>query len=174
VLWVAAVTIGLGVALVVPRLDWAARLPGVGKVVPLHRFMGADRMASHVARLEDTLRESTGQEPFVVAAHYGRASQLAFYLPGRPTVYCSSSLMLEGRRTQYDYWPQTDLRRADALRGRPGVAIGRTLEEWAAVFERVELVGTLEGDGKKGRPAYLGWNFRGFPPGGLAAHPPSP
>ncbi len=160
VLWTAALAIGLGVALVTPRLDLLARLPVVGRIIPVHRFMGADRMAAHVDRLRVGLRERSGAEPFVVALHYGRASQMAFYLPDRPVVYCASSLLMQGRRTQYDYWPDTDLRLDHALRGRPAVLLGGTREAWGPYFESIEEVGTLDGDGKKGRPAFLGIQFR--------------
>lgn len=175
-LWYAAVGLGLAVALVVPRLDLLAQLPGVGPRIPVHRFTGADVMASHVEELRQTLQKQTGSEPFIMATHYGRASQLAFYLPGRPTVLCSSSLMREGRRTQYDYWPATNPAAAPGLLGRPAVVVGSTLEEWQQVFDRVTLVGTLRGDGKRHRPAYLAYGFKGFPAGGLRnlpdSHPP--
>jgi 4-amino-4-deoxy-L-arabinose transferase-like glycosyltransferase len=173
VLWYAAVGLGIIVALVLPRLDLLAGLPGVGPRIPVHRFTGADIMASHVEELRAALHKETGAEPFIMATHYGRASQLAFYLPGHPTVLCSSSLMREGRRTQYDYWPATNPATAPGLLGRPAVVVGSALEEWQQVFERVSLVGTLRGDGKRNRPAYLAYGFRGFPAGGLHALPDS-
>ncbi len=187
VCWRLTIIVGMVVALVTPRLDLLGRAvqPGyewiarqyeslTGRVreasagprrplIPVHRFMGADRMGAHVARLVEHLRSETGKEAMIVALHYGRAAHLAFYTPGRPTVYCSSALMLEGRRTQYDYWAETDLRHADGLAGRPGVLVGgKTVEDWEPYFERVELVGTLDGDGKRGRPAFLGYGFKGF------------
>lgn len=185
--WHLTLIVGTVVALVTPRLDLIGRAlqPGyewiaeryesmTGRVrdasagprrplVPVHRFMGADRMGSHVARLAEQLRGETGQEAFIVALHYGRAAHLAFYTPGRPTVYCSSALMLEGRRTQYDYWVETDLRQAAKLLNLPAVLVGgKSVDDWRPYFERVELVGTLEGDGKRGRPAFLGYGFKGF------------
>ncbi|MFZ2875627.1 MAG: glycosyltransferase family 39 protein [Phycisphaerales bacterium] len=174
VLWYAAVGLGLMVASVVPRLDLLAKLPVLGPRIPIHRFTGADVMALHVEELRASLAQETGAEPFIIATHYGRASQLAFYLPGRPTVLCSSSLMREGRRTQYDYWPATNPATAPGLLGRPAVVVGSTLEEWQRVFERVTLVGTLRGDGKRNRPAFLGYGFRGFPAGGLKDLPEAP
>jgi 4-amino-4-deoxy-L-arabinose transferase-like glycosyltransferase len=187
VCWRLTILVGLLVAIVTPRLDlvgravqpgyeWIAEryesMTGTARdasagprrpLIPVHRFTGADRMGAHVARLGEQLRQETGQEAFIVALHYGRAAQLAFYTPGRPTVYCSSALMLEGRRTQYDYWAETDLRRAGGLAGRPAVLVGgKTVDDWGAYFERVELVGTLDGDGKRGRPAFLGYGFKGF------------
>jgi 4-amino-4-deoxy-L-arabinose transferase-like glycosyltransferase len=187
VCWRLTIIVGMVVALVTPRLDLVGRAVQPGyewiaaryesmtervrdasagprrPLIPVHRFTGADQMGAHVARLVEQLRGETGKEAFIVALHYGRAAHLAFYTPGRPTVYCSSALMLEGRRTQYDYWAETDLRRADGLAGRPAVLVGgKTAEDWGACFERVELVRTLDGDGKRGRPAFLGYGFKGF------------
>jgi peptidoglycan/xylan/chitin deacetylase (PgdA/CDA1 family) len=123
--------------------------------------MGAERIADETARLKDRLRRQTGLEPVVIAQHYGRASQLAFYLPGRPVVYCSSSRMA-GRRTQYDYWPDTDLDDMAVLRGRPGVLLGATGEQWRHAFERVQEHGVLDGEHKEGRLTFLGYRYKGF------------
>ena len=126
--------------------------------------MGADLMGQHVERLLKELSAGDGSAgTFVVALHYGRASQIAYYLPGRPTVYCASSLLLSGRRTQYDYWPDTDLRVQQGLLGQNAVALGGTEAAWLELFERVSLVGTLDGDGKKNRPAFLAYGFKGVP-----------
>jgi len=163
-LWHAAVIIGCVLAVALPRLDWLARVPVVGRLVPAHRFMGADLMGQHVERLLKELSAGDGSAgTFVVALHYGRASQIAYYLPGRPTVYCASSLLLSGRRTQYDYWPDTDLRVQQGLLGQNAVALGGTEAAWLELFERVSLVGTLDGDGKKNRPAFLAYGFKGVP-----------
>lgn len=117
-------------------------------------------MAGHTQRLLDELTAAGSRDPFVVALHYGRAGQLAYYLPGRPTVYCASSLLLNGRRTQYDYWEDTDLRGREELAGRDAVVVGGTREAWLELFARVEEVGTLDGDGKKGRPAFLAFGWK--------------
>lgn len=162
VLWYVTVASGLLVALALPSLPALKRLPVIGPLIPLHRFSGADRMAAHVARLMDDLRHRGEGEPMVLALHYGRASQMAFYLPGRPVVYGVGTLM-GGRQTQYDYWPDTSLAHPGLL-GRNAVALGGTREAWERLFARVELVGTLDADGKKDRPAFLGFGFRGYPP----------
>jgi len=163
VLWHATIVVGVLVAVITARLDLIARAPIVGDKVPLGRFMGADTLAAHAHRLGDELAHETGKEPFYIAMHYGRASQLAFYLPGRPVVYCSSSRMLDGRRTQYDLWEQTNLARP-SLMGRPAVVIGGTGEAWSVAFDAVHEVGRLEGDRKRGRPAFKAYAYRGFKP----------
>ncbi|QOJ00380.1 MAG: glycosyltransferase family 39 protein [Phycisphaeraceae bacterium] len=159
VAWHASVVFGVVAGAAILRLDLVARLPGLERVVPLSRFMGADVMAADVARLiEEARRESGGLEPFVVSQFYGRAGQMAFYLPGRPVVYCSGSRM-GGRRTQYDYWSETDL--ADAsLAGRPAVMLGDAGIDWSWGFDRVEPRGRLSGDRKRQREAFLGFGYR--------------
>lgn len=159
-MWHLAVAMGVVVAVALPRLDLISRLPLIGRMVPIHRFAGADLMAGHTQRLLDELTAAGSRDPFVVALHYGRAGQLAYYLPGRPTVYCASSLLLNGRRTQYDYWEDTDLRGREELAGRDAVVVGGTREAWLELFARVEEVGTLDGDGKKGRPAFLAFGWK--------------
>src|SRR5262249_16378256 len=107
--WRWAWMFGIVVAVCFARLDLLARLPRLGPLIPAGRLTNADARAGAVSREMERLADETGLEPFVMAQHYGRASQLAFYLPGRPRVYCSSSLM-GGRRTQFDMWPETNLR----------------------------------------------------------------
>ena len=166
----AVIIVGLVTGLGMLRLDLLTRIPGVGPLIPIWRATGADEMAAHMREIADSIKAETGEEPFFMALHYGRAAQLAFYLPGRPTVYCTSSMMLNGRRNPYDYWPATDLRRIGAgpggfpLRGRNAVVNGASLEDWQPYFDRVVEVGTLRGDGKKNRPSFRAYGFRGFPP----------
>ena len=145
----------------------AARV-GVGsgqdlKVVPVGRLTGATDLASAIEIRLGLLTELTGKQAVVIAQHYGVASQLAFYLPGHPTVYCASSLM-GGRRTQYDLWAETDLRRADHLLGSPAVLVGGEEHQWDLVFDRVEPIGNLKGDHKTDRKSFIGFGYRGFGP----------
>lgn len=163
--WRASIAMGLATAALLPRLDLVARVPLAGPLVPVHRFMGADRMAADVSRRLDALRARTGLEPFVVSSHYGRASQMAFYLPGHPTTYCTSDLLGPGRRTQYDYWADTDLRRQTGLTGRPAVAIGADEPSWRMCFAQVTSAGPLDGDGKRGRAVHECEGFKGFATG---------
>jgi 4-amino-4-deoxy-L-arabinose transferase-like glycosyltransferase len=171
--WRGTLAFGVAVAVALPSLAMLAKLPVVGRAIPLHRLMGAPEMAAHVERLRDELSERTGQEPFVMAVHYGRAAQLAFYMKGRPVVYCPGSLVQSGRPTQYDYWEDTDLMRVQpALLGRPAIVVGANADVWAVVFESVHEEGRLDGDGKRGRHAYIGLGFRGFPVGGIPDESP--
>lgn len=187
-LWRAAVVVGIAVTLAIPRLDLIHRVvqPIYEKIaggtrrplIPIGRFTGADAMAAHTARLIDQLEDETGLEPIVIAVHYGRAAQLAFYMnamnartrDGAPVQVAGATSLMDGRRTQYDFWPDTDLRDTRRWAGRPAVLVGeQDIEKWKPVFERVERVGRLDGDskinkdGSPSRPAYLAYGFRGFP-----------
>lgn len=176
--WHATLAIGLLAGLVALRLDLLAKLPVVGSRIPLSRIVGADQMAAHVGRLRDELAaRDPASKPFIVSQFYGRASQIAFYLPDHPTVYCSGSRM-GGRRSQYDLWPHTDL--ADpSLAGRSAVLLGDAGRSWwwdtgpgqAGGFHRVEPAGKLDGDRKRNREAFLGFEYTPPSPPVPAASP---
>ncbi|MDQ7013161.1 MAG: glycosyltransferase family 39 protein [Planctomycetota bacterium] len=160
-------TVGLGiiVALGFARADWLVRLPILGPLVPQGRLMFADVRAADATRILNDLRTETGLEPFVMAQHYGRTSQLAYYLPAQPTVYCAGASM-DGPKKQYDLWPETNLANPETLArlaGRPALLVGGRFEQWVPAFERVVKIGQLDGEHKKGRLIYLGYNYQGFP-----------
>jgi len=90
-------------------------------------------------------------------------------MEGQPTVYSSSSKGY-GRRTQYDLWDDTDLD-DPALLGRPAVLVGGWDYEWEHAFERLELVGQLDGETKRDRLTFIGYGFKGFVPLRPAAAP---
>ncbi|MFN0134294.1 MAG: ArnT family glycosyltransferase [Phycisphaerales bacterium] len=127
-------------------------------LIPVQRITGARTMAADADRLVRELQAETGLLPFVVAQHYGRASLLAFYMDGRPTIYCSSSKSA-GRRTQYDLWTETSLDDR-ALLGRPAVLVGGEWEAWTWAFGPVREVGPLRGETKRNRMTYLGFAYR--------------
>lgn len=163
-LW-AGVVVGLGMA----RLDIVQKLvepvsPALARAIPLGRVTGMVPMAEHVTEILKSLREQTGREPMVISQHYGRASRLRFYLPGRPVVWCSSSRN-GGRVVQQDFWADTDLD-DPALLGRPAVLIGGDTKGtlWNRAFETVTLIGDLRGEPKKNRPSFIGFGYRGFGP----------
>lgn len=172
VAWHAALGVGLVVCLAGLRLDVLLALPGVRDVVPRGRLTsltGPPVMAAHVRRLADGVRLETGLEPFIVAQHYGRAAQLWYELARGgwegARVYCASP-MLGGRTTPWDYWEQTRLD-DPGLMGRPAVisadeAASETHRLLAQAFRTIEPVGRLEGDGKRGREAFVGRDYSGF------------
>jgi hypothetical protein len=184
--WRVAVILGVAVAVLSLRADWLAASPPIRLVerglkklgaipadrpmVPLGRLMGAQTMAADADRLVRETSRRTGHPAFVIAQQYGRASLLAFYLPGRPTVYCSSSKG-DGRRNQYDLWADTSLD-DPGLFGRPAVLVGGRMDEWTPAFARVTEIGPLEGETKRDgvtrrpRPCFIGEGYRGWPKGG--------
>jgi 4-amino-4-deoxy-L-arabinose transferase-like glycosyltransferase len=162
--WAACWLVGVVVAVCFARLDLLAKAPLIGRAVPLGRLMQADERARDVDRYTDLLAEETGLEPFVIASHYGRASQLASYMQDRPRVYCAGP-HVGGRKTQFDMWPSTDLSQREVnlrLSGRPAVLVGSRKEQWERAFEHVEPIGALEGETKPDRVSFLGYGYRGF------------
>lgn len=158
--WDAGLWAGVIVGVLMLRVDLLAQIPGIGPLVPVGRLIGARDQARHVEELTASLRDQTGLDPLIIVQHYGQASRLAFYLTGRPVVYCSSSFM-GGRMTQYDYWTDTDLT-DPALIGRPGVLIGAVEEQWQGVFAAVEPIGQIRGETKRDRQSFLGTGFKGY------------
>lgn len=147
---------------------------------PAGRLRGAREMAGHVSELLAGLRDGTQREPFVVAQHYGRASQLAYYLRRGPRpwteVLCAMA-HTGGRESQFDYWPQTDLRRTELL-GRPAVIVTSVqpymADLWRTMFAEVRPIPgqRLRGESKTDRSAMLGFGWKGLP--GVAPIPASP
>lgn len=162
--WSASWVVGIVVAVCFARLDLLARVPVIGGAVPLGRLTNADVRARAVEAQMVRLEDEVGIAPFVIAHHYGRASQLAFYLSGRPRVYCGGP-HIGGRRTQFDMWADSDLSRREVnleLTGRPAVLVGSTQGQWEHGFEHVEPIGALDGETKRDRVSFLGYGYRGF------------
>lgn len=69
---------------------------------PFNRLRGWRELGVEVGKLRDAF-DAQGPEPIIVADHYQIASQVAFYTPGNPTVYCAQPAFGE-RQSQYDIW----------------------------------------------------------------------
>ncbi len=162
--WHWTIGVGLVVAIVLTQLFAIARLPWIGDKVPMTRISGALDMAADAHKRIEALR-AAGEDPFVMTQLYGRASQLAFYMPGHPVVYAASP-QTGGRKTQYDMWKGTDALNTNVddpkLLGRAALLVGATTEQWQAAFARVEHVEKLAGDRKRGREVFIGYGYRGF------------
>lgn len=162
--WRLALVWGIVAGACMLRIDWLTALPVLGPRIPTGRLMHADDRARELAALAESLAHRTGQVPFFMAQHYGRASQMAFYLPGRPTVYCTSRLM-GGRATQYDLWPFTDLTNPlthSSLEGRPAILSGGEPHQWEPCFRDLTELAPLPSESKRGRKVYEGIGYRGF------------
>ena len=127
-------TVGYGVVALagLMGISWVAGVPG------------RDRVTGHAARAQAVAREAAAlHDPFIVADQYGRASLLAFYLPGRPSV-CSAQSYRQGRRSSYDYFADTDLRDPARL-GRDAMLVGGSLQRWqqTLAFDHIEATAAL-------------------------------
>lgn len=192
VLWRLSLIYGLCAGVLLHRADVAAEVlnritamppvPGViksitgrePKPIVVGRLIGAKVMASDVADELDRLNaEGQAAGPaFVMAEHYGRASQMAYYLhrAGRHPVVLSSQSAMGGRKSQFDFWPDTALNRSD-LMGRSAIILSNdkssTIARLNRMFERVEPYRSpdggqkLAGEHKKDRVAYIGHGYRG-------------
>lgn len=170
--------------------------PAVKMRDPAGRVRGAREMAGHVAELMQHVLNKERRHPFVITQHYGRASQLAYYLraevrardawmepivpglaargePYVPTIMCGMSQM-GGRRSQFDLWEHTRLDQP-MLIGRPAVMVTsvrpETIQTWERMFERVEHIPgeKLRGESKQDRSALLGYGYKGL--GGAGGTP---
>lgn len=165
--WRITIASGVLTAMFFVFLPTLSRSPRLGRFVPVDRLSGMRGFAAEAEREMEALRSASGLEPFLVSSHYGRASQLAFYMPGRPTVYCASSFAPGSRKTQYDLWPDTDLHSAEVraeLAGRPALLFGGSATFWERGFSQVVDLGELPSEPKEGRSTYRGWRFHGFEP----------
>ena len=176
VLWGAALVMGIASLVLVPLAPYLSTRRIIGPLIPAARFHGMREHAAHAARRLETLRTRTGGDPFVMSAHSGRSSQLAFYLEGEPVVYCAGEI-LGGRMTQYDLWPETDLRSPSTharLVGRDALLMGGSAERWGAIFERVEPIGPLESEPADDRSSYVGFGYTGVLPNDETPGPETP
>ena len=158
VLWHWSIAWGLAAFIAVMAIAPLSRAPLVGRFVPRHRVSGHRAVAELAAGHAAALRERTGAEPMYIADHYMRAALLAYYAPGRPSA-CSAVSLLGGRRSSYDFFPDTDLR-GPALLGRPAVLVGAAPERWdrALSFDEVFPLSIRQGR----TPAMAaGLNYRG-------------
>lgn len=162
--WGAALVAGIAVLMLFPGARTLAKLPGVGPLVPLYRMTGMRAHALDAQRVIDELASETGEQPIVITNHYGRASLLAFYLPGHPVVYCSSA-HIGGRKTQYDMWDETDLGNPETvapLLGRPALLLGGPPKHWTSSFETLMDIEQLDHEPKSHGTTYIGRGFKGF------------
>ena len=115
---------------------------------PAARARGWSQVAARVASVADSIShgpESGGARVRIAANTYQDASELAFALPGHPTVF---ALNILSRRNQYDLWP------GFVAAARPGDALlvvlnddaggGQVRDRIAAAFTRVADAGPVE------------------------------
>ena len=95
----------------------------MNKFDPTCRMRGHRSLAPEVARRFAALK-AEGLDPFILTSTPYLASELTFYMPGHPEVYCLAfSYNPYGAVNQHDLWhpnPRFDL---DAYRGRPALVV---------------------------------------------------
>lgn len=152
------------------------------------RLIGAREQGAAVGKLMEELRAQTGREPFILAQHYGRASQMMYYAPWPERTDAdglavhdrqalSASTLTGGRQSHFDFVPELSIDRPELL-GRPAIILSNDRPEvrqvWERLFDRVveyrSPAGSrrLPGEHKRDRVAYFGFGYRG-----PAAAPPS-
>ncbi len=70
------------------------------EVDPTNRLVGWSAVGAEIARRAAVLGQNGPL--FLAGSRYQVTAELAFYVPGQPTVYCIST---DRGPTQYDYWP---------------------------------------------------------------------
>jgi hypothetical protein len=125
---------------------WRPLLPLAPRKDPVARAHGWTTLAEAVdrARRDDFLRD-VGHR-WVAADRYQEASQLAFQLPDRPTVF---ALNLGGRTNQYDIWPQA------TERIRPGDGMVVAFEATAKGDSLAAVVGHWFAENRRGEEVVL-------------------
>lgn len=152
------------------------------KPITLGRLIGGRAMGEDVSRVLSDLQSMTGQRPFVLSQHYGRASLMAYYVAWPQNAdgtgeaiesYCSGTIT-GGRMSHFDFMPATNL--ADPrLKGRPAVILSNDRTDvraaWEQMFEHVSPApnsaavrnGRLKGERKRDRVVYIATGFKGAP-----------
>jgi 4-amino-4-deoxy-L-arabinose transferase-like glycosyltransferase len=162
--WGISIFLGVASLLLFPAASWASKRAVVGQYIPISRLTGMRQHAAAAQTILNQLESQTGLQPLIVTEHYGRASQLAFYLDGHPTTYCISALV-GGRKTQYDLWTTTDLANPHTLaplQGRPALLMGGRIDQWTPAFDQVKDIGKLDSEPVDNRTSYIGYNFTNF------------
>jgi len=161
-----------------PVFGWLARHEPpweetpVAKYDPASRLRGWRMLGPAVGR-HLTALQAQGRDPFIVTDDYQVASQIAFYCPGHPPVYCLQAV-LGDRASQYDIWPNP-IRDAERFVGRPCVYVGARKPELfggpdvshvalrdARLVETVEY--RLRGHLIRVWPVYMCEEYAGLPP----------
>jgi hypothetical protein len=109
---------------VMPALAWMARreppwnLTPVAKYDPTARLRGWSELGRAVGRAERLVAPGA----FIITDDYQTASEIAFYCPGEPQVYCLQAA-LGDRQSQYDIW-SNPIRHPELFVGRPCIYVG--------------------------------------------------
>lgn len=113
--------------LLTPVWRLAARFAPAWDMTPAAKFDPTSRLRgwSKLAAVDELLAHemALGRDPFIMTDDYQLASQIAFYCPSHPQVFCAQSA-LGKRQSQYDIWPNP-IRDAALFVGRPCIYVGQ-------------------------------------------------
>lgn len=134
-LMIVGATLGLATVVIMHRTEWvmplmarlsppesALNLTPLARLDPTARLRGWSQLGDAVGRQLDAA-EQRGQTPFILTGNYQIASQVAFYTPTHPDVYCIQAA-LGFRQSQYDLWHPNPLSDPNAFVGRPCLYVG--------------------------------------------------
>ena len=158
-----------------PALAWMARreppwnLTPVAKYDPTARLRGWSDLGRAVGRAERLVAPGA----FIITDDYQTASEIAFYCPGEPQVYCLQAA-LGDRQSQYDIW-SNPIRNPELFVGRPCIYVGALKSELIGQggFSQVALPGVRLAETVEHRvrgqllrvwPVYVCDAFAGLPP----------
>jgi 4-amino-4-deoxy-L-arabinose transferase-like glycosyltransferase len=166
-------------AWLMPVFKWLSRdaapweLTPIARYDPTARLRGWAELGHAVGQLVAAER-AAGRDPFILTDHYMTASEIAFYAPGEPTVYCAQSV-LGHRMSQYDLWLNPIDHPERFTGNRPVIYVGRAQDVLTGTDiapgalvnpQRVAVVReTVAGADLQVWPLWKADAFRGFPRG---------
>ncbi len=158
-----------------PAFAWLARREPPWNLTPIAKYDPTARLRgwSDLGRAVGRARQLLPPDAFIVADDYQVASEIAFYCPGEPQVYCLQAA-LGDRQSQYDIWPNP-IRDGEQFIGRPCIYVGVLKPELIGqspashvALPGVHLVETVEhrvrGHLIRVWPLYVCEEFAGLPP----------
>jgi hypothetical protein len=150
-------TLGWGIvcAVLIAFGPYVRLIPGVPDIKGLDRITGHRDWAMDVNALRATCAAELGEPPEIMAAKYQTSSLLAFYLPDPPMRVYNANHWLGGRRTAYDFFPDTNLE-DEALHGRTFLLFGADAQRWDRAF-KFDSIEKLDGP----ETVFLARGFRG-------------
>ncbi len=123
-----------------PAVAFANRTLGthlpVRRIDPTYRLRGEQEFGAALGKAMDAL----GPGSFVVCEDYQMTAVASFYMPGRPTTYCSGSYITgrnKRRLSQYDFWPDHALDQPKLV-GKNAVYVGYRNPDLNAAFDKIE------------------------------------
>ena len=127
-----------------PVLVRFAGAPTQQHPMPIRRIDPTARLRGwrHLSAEVDRLRSAMG-DAIIVGERWTIASELGFYLDGRPNVYCIG-LAMGDRHSQYDLWRPNPIADESVFRGRSFILINVDPAKVADAFDRMEPVHRVE------------------------------